>query len=444
MTEKRRLTGKMDGKLSDRQEAFKQKRKTDSLEANSMIVLALTMCANVLGVLFQSLAGHLLQDTGLFADLNAVMALFNILVLPTTVSSCLIAKYTAVLHAQHEIGKIKSFFFGMIKVLGILALLFSGIMAAAHEAIGKWLHIEDSMVIILAVALAAVTLFSAVFTGGLQGSKAFVLYGVFGLIGPVFKIAAIAASLLFQRKIAGILAVWLFGTLFSYIVGIFLIKKVLGKHKREKAAFDKREMGLYILKLIVANAGVILISNIDVLMVKHNFNAEAGLYSGARMLGYSITYLTNTFVIVLFPMVAGSAGEEKKNRQLLKKVLVYNVILSIAAVFFLMLFSDLCIKLLLGKEFLMCRQYLVPITAYALPIGILNLLANYGMAKNSTTYITASMFLGGALAIAGGMIWKESLLLLIWFLALVMWAAVFCNLLYIYRQGRKPEDVRTE
>lgn len=203
-------------------------------------------------------------------------------------------------------------------------------------------------------------------------------------------------------------------------------------------------MGLYILKLIVANAGVILISNIDVLMVKHNFNAEAGLYSGARMLGYSITYLTNTFVIVLFPMVAGSAGEEKKNRQLLKKVLVYNVILSIAAVFFLMLFSDLCIKLLLGKEFLMCRQYLVPITAYVLPIGILNLLANYGMAKNSTTYITASMFLGGALAIAGGMIWKESLLLLIWFLALVMWAAVFCNLLYIYRQGRKPEDVRTE
>lgn len=430
--------------MSNRPKEIKEKVVKASFEANNIIVLILTMLANVLGAVFQSLAGHLFQDTQLFADLNAVMALFNILVLPTTVSSCLIAKYTAVLHVQQEMGKIKSFFLGMIKALGILALLFCGIMAAAHEVIRKWLHIDDSMVILLAVVLASVTLFSAIFTGGLQGSKAFVLYGVFGLIGPVFKIVAIIVSQLFTRKIAGILTVWLFGTLFSYVVGIFLIKKVLGKHKRERATFDKKEMGLYILKLIVANAGVIFISNIDILMVKHNFDAEAGLYSGARMLGYSITYLTNTFVIVLFPMVAGSAGDEGKSRQLLKKVLVYNVILSIAAVCFLMLFSDLCIRLLLGKEFLMCRQYLIPITAYVLPIGILNLLANYGMAKNSTTYITASMFFGGVFAIASGMIWKESLLSLIWFLALVMWIAVFCNLCYIYRQGKKQENAKTE
>lgn len=426
--------------MSEIQEINQKKIKRDSLEANSIIVLVLTMCANVLGVLFQSLAGHLLGDTQLFADLNAVMALFNILVLPTTVSSCLIAKYTAMLHVQREMGKIKSFLIGMIKVLGILALLFSGIMAAAHRSIGRWLHIEDSMVVVLAAVLAVITLFSAVFTGGLQGSKAFVLYGVFGLIGPVFKIVAIVGSLLFTRKIAGILAFWLFGTLFSYFVGIFLLKKVLGKYRREKVSFDKREMGLYILKLIVANAGVILISNIDVLMVKHNFNPEAGLYSGARTLGYSITYLTNTFIIVLFPMVAGSVGEERENLKLLKKVLVYDILLSIAAVLFLMLFSDICIRLLLGNEYLMCRQYLIPIMAYVLPIGIMNLLANYGMAKNSTAYSTISMFLSGALAAAGSLLWKGSLTALIWCLAAVMWIVVLCNIIYIYCKGKKPKQ----
>lgn len=411
----------------------------DSFEVNSIIVLVLTMLANVLGVVFQSLAGHLFQDTQLFADLNAIMALFNILVLPTTVASCLIAKYTVQLHVRQEYGKIKAFLTGMIKVLGLLALLFCGIMAAAHEAIGKWLHIEDGLVVILAVILAAVTLLSAVFTGGLQGSQAFVLYGIFGLIGPVFKIIAITGSLLFSRKLAGVLAVWLFGTLVSYLVGIFLLKKVLGKYPREKISFDKKEMGLYILKLLVANAGIILLSNVDVLLVKHSFNQEAGLYSGARMLGYSITYLTNTFVIVIFPMVAGSAGAEKENRKLLKKVLFYDILLSIAAVIFLMLFSDICIRILLGKDYLLCKEYLIPIMAYVLPIGIMNLLANYGMAKNSTAFITVSLFISGGLAVAGGLVLKSSLMALIWYLGAIMWIVVLCNLIHIYYRGGKTD-----
>lgn len=421
------------------QKKSNKKISQNSFEVNSIIILVLTMLANILGVVFQSLAGHLLQDTQLFADLNAVMALFNVLVLPTTVSSCLITRYTAEMYVQREYGKIKSFLAGMVKVLGLLALLFCGIMAAAHEAIGRWLHIGDSLVIILAVVLAAVTLFSAVFTGGLQGSKAFVLYGIFGLIGPVFKIIAIVSSLFFSRKLAGILAVWLLGTLVSYLAGIFLLKKVLGKCPREKGSFDKREMGLYILKLIAANAGVILLANMDMLIVKHSFDQESGLFSGARMLGYSITYLTNTFVIVLFPMVAVSAKAERENRKLLKKVLIYDILLSIAAVAFLMLFSDICIRILLGNDYLSCRQYLIPITAYVLPTGILNLLANYGMAKSRTTVITVSMFLSGGLALTGGLLWKGSLMALLWYFSAVMWIVVLGNLLYIYCTGRKTD-----
>lgn len=421
------------------QKKSNKKISQNSFEVNSIIILVLTMLANILGVVFQSLAGHLLQDTQLFADLNAVMALFNVLVLPTTVSSCLIARYTAEMYVQREYGKMKSFLAGMVKVLGLLALLFCGIMAAAHDAIGRWLHIEDRLVVTLAVVLAVVTLFSAIFTGGLQGSKAFILYGIFGLIGPVFKVIAIIGSLLFPRKLAGVLAVWLLGTLVSYLVGIFLLKRVLGRYPREKLSLDKKELRLYILKLLVANAGIILLSNIDILLVKHSFNQEAGLYSGARMLGYSITYLTNTFVVVLFPMVAGSAGAEKENRKLLKKVLLYDILLSIAAVAFLMLFSDICIRILLGNDYLSCRQYLIPITAYVMPIGIMNLLANYGMAKNSTVFITVSMFVVGGLAIVGGLVLKSSLITLIWYLGAIMWLVVLDNLIYIYCTGRKTD-----
>lgn len=179
----------------------------NSLELNSIIVFILTMMASVLGVLFQSLAGHFLEDTDLYADLNAVMALFNILVLPTTASSCLISKYTAEFSKRQDMAKVRGFWYSAVRVLGCMACFFALFMLATGKWIGEWIHIEEPSIIALAAILAAVTLLSAVFTGGLQGTKAFVLYGIFGLIGPFFKIAAVLLSSFSEKKVTTILTV---------------------------------------------------------------------------------------------------------------------------------------------------------------------------------------------------------------------------------------------
>ena len=425
--------------MSKVENSLKEKKTGKSFEANSIIVFTLTMLASVLGILFQSLSGHLLGDTQLFADLNAAMALFNVLVLPTTVACCLIAKYTAELYAGQHVGQIKYFLLNAAKVLLLLIVLFAGVGVIAHPLIGRWLHIGDKTVIILVIGLAAITLLSAVFNGGLQGMQAFVFYGIFGLIGPVAKIIAVLCSTLVTEKLTVIFVVWFLGTIVSYLCGVVLLRKVLGKYPKAKVDFKKNKTIQYIWRLIVANAGVILLSNIDILLVKHNFNEEAGLYSGARMLGYSVMYLTNTFVVVIFPMIAGQAKDEVENKKLLKKTLFYNIVLSVVAVVCLMLCAEFCIRILLGADYLSCKQYLLPIIAYVLPLGMLNLLANFGMARNRTGFINASLLITGGIVIVVGIVVKTSLFALVGWLSAVMWLAVGGNLVYVFGRRKKVD-----
>lgn len=415
----------------------KEKNSKTSFEANSIVVFSLTMLANVLGILFQSLAGHLLGDTQLFADLSAVMALFNVLVLPTTVCSCLITKYTAELYVGQHLGQVKYFLLNSAKVLMMLILLFAIVGMTAYPLIGRWLHIRDKNVVLLVIGLAAITLLSAVFNGGLQGMQAFVFYGIFGLIGPVAKIIAVLCSTLVTEKLTVILAVWFLGTIISYLCGAWLLRKRLGRYPKEKVDLKWNQIISYVVHLIVANASVILLSNLDLLLVKHSFNAEAGLYSGARMLGYSVMYLTSTFVVIIFPMIAGQAKAEKENKKLLKKTLWYNIMLSAIAAVCLMLSADFFISLLLGTDYLSCRQYLFPIMTYVIPLGILNLLANFGMARDNTRFINVSLLMTGSIAIVIGVVVKTSVFMLMGCLSTVMWLAVGGNLVYVF--GRKKK-----
>lgn len=412
------------------------KREGHSFEVNSIIVLILTVIANVLGVVFQSLSGHLLNDTKLYADLNAVMALFNILVLPTTVASYFISKNTAQLYAQQSKGKIKFLLLGATKVLGIFSIVFGVLMFSAHEIISIWLNIEDSTVIVLAITLVLLTLFSAIFTGSLQGSQSFLLYGFFGLIGPVYKIVAIVFSTFNNRKLVSILAVWIIGTIISYVIGFFLVKKILGNSVSEHFNINGQQARRDIIKLLIANAGVILLSNIDVLIVKHSFNNEAGLYSAARMIAYSITYFANAFVVVLFPSVAEGTKNEVEKLRLLKRTLVYYILLSFVVTVCLILFFDLGIKILLGNEYLACKQYLIPVLIYILPIGIINVLANYSMANGKTAFITCTLFLNCGCAIVCGLVQKNSLIEYIYCIGMVMWIIVLCNIVNIYGKDK--------
>lgn len=409
--------------------------KDNEFENKSIIVFFLSMIANVMGVIFQSLSGHLLEDISLFADLNSVMALFNILVLPTTIASCTIAKYSSELSVRGEYGQIKSLLKKAIFLLSLGVIIFSLIMMVFKKNIALWLHIEDLNVVGAAIILAGVTLISAVFTGGLQGMQLFVLYGIFGLIGPIFKIVAVVISTVFEHKLLSILYVWLLGSIVSYFIGGGLIHNFLKKYPRQAIDIKKKTVFHYMLKLLMANIGLSIIMNIDILLVKHNFNSEAGLYSAALMIGKIVTYVTGALVTVIFPMVAGGKNSDRENFHLLKKAIMYNLILGITIIFFINMFSGLVIRILLGTSFLECSNYLLMISIYILPQSILNLLGTYRMAQNKMKFFTITLGMGCVAEVISSLVLTEALAQFIWCTIVIMWLLVFLNLVYISKEN---------
>ncbi len=420
-----------------------KKGKVHTLEINGIIVFLLSMLANVLGALFQLLASHIINDETLFAELNAVLSLFNILALPSTVAGCVITKYISELYSCNKRGEVKGVLQAAAKVLGMVSTLFAIIMLMFYRPLKSWLHIQEQNIVIVAVLLAAATIPTAIFIGGLQGTKQFFLYGIFGLVGPICKIIAVSFSIFWENKVVGILIVWLVGIMVSYIVGTLLLNRTLGKIETRSSGLHREEIVKYTIKLMVANGGIILLTNLDMLLVKHMYNNQAGMYAAARVLAFCVIYVTNTLVIILFPMVADSSHTEKENLKLLKKCLFYNIVIGAVATAGIYCLADLGIQILLGKTYLGCKAYLLPNMALVFPISLLTLLANFAMARNRTRTLSITLILGAVGSVAGGLCMSNSIFLLIGYLSAVLWIMVIINIVGIFRRGRN-ENIKNK
>lgn len=411
------------------------------LERKSVVVFVLNMFANFLGVIFQSLAGHVLDDSTVFADLNATLALINILILPTTISSCFVAKFVAEINTKDEKGKVKDFVLESAKVLVVCIVFLILFMFVFKETFSKWLYFENENIIEYAIILSGIMLFSSIFAGCLQGMQEFLLYGIWGLSVPTIKIIAVFCSAVAERKVVRILQVWIIGIIISYIIGCGLLHFILGKHRRIKNEISKEEKQRYIIKLFMANVGLILLNNMDILIIKNSFNEESGLYSAAMVLGKMIIYSSGAFVTVLFPMVASNKKNERSSIQLLGKSIFYNIIISLIIVIGILSFSEFFIRLLLGESYIECRSYLVGVCIYVIPLSIMGLIANYFMARDKMTFTTIILLLGIVCEFGGSRFFADSLSDFIAYIGGIMWIIVILNVLYIFKINKKLKNI---
>ncbi|WP_254062126.1 lipopolysaccharide biosynthesis protein [Acidobacterium sp. S8] len=78
-----------------------------------------------------------------------------------------------------------------------------------------------------------------------------------------------------------------------------------------------------VLQGIVFFAGQVLINNCDIVLVKHFFESrEAGLYAAIAMVGRVIFAFSSAVVNTMFPIVAGTSDEERKNTKVISTSLL--------------------------------------------------------------------------------------------------------------------------
>ena len=148
----------------------------NSIIKSNIVALTMAVFGNLLGVIFQLLSGRLIKDQMVFSDLNAVLSLNVILTFPLGIVSYMVAKAAAELQSYKKEDMIADVFNKFFCLSVIAALTVSSVVFVFSDMIADFFNVGQPIYIILAAALAGITICEASFLGIFQGLKQFFWY----------------------------------------------------------------------------------------------------------------------------------------------------------------------------------------------------------------------------------------------------------------------------
>lgn len=405
------------------------------LERNSMISFSLIMISNLLSAVFQIISGKCLDDVQLYGELNAIFSLYNILVIPNAIFAFIVSKYMAEIWFIRERGEAKSFLKSMGKILiGLAVLMTLGEILFAGN-IRQYLNIDNNQYTVFLIALVAVAVVTPLATGSLQGMKAFVAYGVIGIIGPLFKVLGVLISTKTDQKIECILLVMLAGSVLAVAIGLGIVFRKTRSYQRVELKVTWKTIIKFGIMTCIVNIGLTLMQNIDMLLIKHYFNEMAGEYSVALVLGKLTQYIASAIVVVLFPMTV-VAKTEQESRQMLKKSLIYTGVLSALALLVLYVMGAFIIRLLYGNQYMGAVDYIVPVAFMIFPINFITILVNYALGIGKYKVMAVSLIGEVCIDYLLILLFHKSILEVIGILTLMNAVVAIINTVYFMKKDK--------
>lgn len=367
--------------------------KKNEFEKNSLIVFCLMMVANICNYLFQIIVGNLLNIED-FGVVNAIIALFGILSIPTTIITMVSARYFAIIYAENKYDSLST----ILKILSIFAVGVSALLAiggiTGYKKIAEIFNISTQSYIIAICGVAIINIFYSVTAGVLQGIKRFTAFGIQNVMLAAGKVVISIVLLLLGMKIYGVILGILSGILLALLYGIFVIKRETKglKVQKDDKIIEIREFVRYTIIVIMSQGGIIALTNGDVLLVKAYFNdIQAGEYSSAMVIGKIAMYVATAIVATLFPMVVEQFQKGNDTMPLLRKAMIYGGGAAVLCSAGMIAFGEVIVKILFGERYLSAITYLPYICAFVVPVTLLTILMNYVMAINKALFFGTSI-----------------------------------------------------
>ncbi len=210
----------------------------------------------------------------------------------------------------------------------ILGVIFIAIFTIFRDFISAYFKVSSANLVVLLGPLMLLLLVQSVILGIYQGRQRFGLLGANILIGTILKLVLgvlfvywglATLGVLYGSILAGILVVLTFGLML-----IFSFSRQQGA----KDSYDKQEIYSYSGYALATLLCFSLISQIDILIVKHKFlPQDAGLYMVAAVIGKAFLFLPVPVVTVLFPKVVENSKTGKSSLPILVQSLLISCLL---------------------------------------------------------------------------------------------------------------------
>jgi len=357
----------------------------DKFIKNSALLFFAMMFGNVFGYLFQLSMGRMLSVEA-YGEMNALMSLMIIFGIPFGAFINFFAKQTATYSSKEEQNKIRQLHKSGIKNILWWMVPVLILLSFASPVIGDFLNVSFSKVLMVMICIFLTSIIT-VNTGIIQGLQYFKSLAVIGSCAHFF------------RFMFGVLFVWMgFGVLgaIGAVIGAGFVL-LLYSHWRIISSLPSQQCELnlnfksiykYAGGLFFANAMFAIMTQADLLLVKHYFSAgDAGLYASAAILGKAVMYLPGAIVMAMFPMVAANHTTGKSSFGMLCKALVLTTCLSGGGALVLYLYPEFILNMLFGTKYLTAAPICALFGISMVPVSLLFLLMNYLLAQGKTGFL---------------------------------------------------------
>lgn len=305
------------------------------------------ICSYILQVLLaRSLT---LADYGTF---TAILSLAYIFGFPNTVFSTSLIKLVSELKASADFKKLTTLFlkFSVFSVIYGIVLVF--VLIIFDSFLAGYLKIAEIYLFKIFGLYMAASFLVTVPSAYLQGLLRFKAFTFFTVLGSILRIVFPLLLIFLGYRVFGVLAGLFLTQLVSFAVALLLLKKNFAKGSAENLSASYKKLLKFSTPVLLINVGLVLLSNIDVLLVKHYFDAQTtGIYAGVVTVGKILLFGTGTVGVIMYPQISEIYAKGESFHSKFKQFLGLQLALVSIGTLFFMVFPKLITLIMFGSKF---------------------------------------------------------------------------------------------
>lgn len=326
-------------------------------------------------------------DYGIYTSLLSFEAL---IIIPAASLTAVVIRFASHYLAKGENSRALHFFKRMSLIWLIVGVVIFLLIYSLHPLLLSYLHLKDSMLIVVVGFGASVSYVGIVNAGFLQSLMKFKFLSMSAVFASLAKLIAGGMLVMLGAGAVGGLIGIVMLPLAAYLLAFWPLRNLFKEKESSENYFDSRGVLNY---AILAGIGIISLSSFissDVILVKHFFSeTQAGLYGGLSIVGKVIFYFTTAIPSVMFPLLIRrhAAGQNYKRIYYVSLLLVF--IPSFLITIFYYLFPQFTTSFFLGNTYLEIAPYLGLFGIFLTIFNLLNVTVNYfiSLKKLSVSYL---------------------------------------------------------
>ncbi|MCD6228213.1 MAG: oligosaccharide flippase family protein [Candidatus Omnitrophica bacterium] len=325
----------------------------DELIFDTAIVFIGTSLGGFFNLLYHLISVRLLspQDYGTFNALISLIMFTSIAVSP--LSPTLVRFFTEYITKKDYF----TFFSVLEKIivrLFIIAIMIFVAIFIFARVIADFLN-SPSVYIVLCGGIISLSLLSIIWPVLFQSFQKFKTYSFLGITSSLSKLIIGALLIYAGFKVKGALVGFMVAPVIIFVLSLPFFFKAILPLKAAVSGHNTQVVSLlpiyrYFLPVSLSLVSFTILTNIDVILVKHFFSSlSAGYYSIAQMIGKIFLFLPSSLAIVMFPKSTAAYVKNAQSHTILHKSLVVASVICGIGVFFCFLFPGPILSILTSQ-----------------------------------------------------------------------------------------------